>query len=269
MLDQLGAQDILVHMLRRFEYRNLKVVLRGLSEGRVDTARIVDLGRYASLRLRDVHDVEKALRASPYAWTLAALKGASREKVENLADGRYYEELLRLARALRGEDRLGVLRYVNLEVSLANAVWALRLRFSYGLDEAAARPLLIGRTGDTARKAYARAFEIPADSIEEWRRWRFGWLLEDQLGESFRAPDPVAAEARMSQRLFVRAHQLLHQHPFSLCPFVAYFALKLQEASLLTTAVEGIALGVPEKDLLGLAGIASPAAGKNASGAPS
>jgi vacuolar-type H+-ATPase subunit C/Vma6 len=71
----------------------------------------------------------------------------------------------------------------------------------------------------------------------------------------FRSPDPVGAEARASQRLYTRAHQLLHQYPFSLCPFVAFFALKQQEASLLRTAVEAVALGIPERDALAIAGV--------------
>jgi vacuolar-type H+-ATPase subunit C/Vma6 len=254
-------------MLRRFEYRNLKIVLRGLGEGPVDTSRVVDLGAYATLRLRGVTDVEKAIHGSPYSWTLAAMKSASREKVENQVDRRYYEELLRLASALPSAGRLGVMRFVNHEVALANAVWALRLRFFYGLGEAASRSMLIAARGATTRKAIARAFEIPADSIEEWRKWRYGWLLEDQLGEVFRAPDPVGAEARASQRLYTRAHQLLHQYPFSVCPFVAFFALKQQEASLLRTAVEAVALGVPEKDALAMAGVRVPAGSTNVPGA--
>jgi vacuolar-type H+-ATPase subunit C/Vma6 len=270
ILDELGRpEDILLHMLRKFEYRNLKIVLRGLGEGRADTSRVVDLGAYAALRLRGVSDVEKAIRSSPYAWTLDALKSASREKVENQVDRQYYEELLRLARALSSGDRLGVMRYVNHEVTFANAVWALRLRFSFGMDEQASRPLMITGTGEMSRRAIARAFEIPADSVEEWRKWRYGWLLDDQLGEVFRAPDPVSAEARASQRLYTRAHQLLHQFPFSVCPFVAFFALKQQEAALLRTAVEAVAMGVPEKDALAMAGVRVPAGAATAPGAQS
>ncbi len=255
VLDYLGEPvAILVHILRKAERQNLKIVLRGIEEGRVDTSRLQDLGEYAELRLGRVGDYEKAVASSPYAWTLAAMKTMSRARLENGIDRAYYIELLRLAGALSSRDRAGILRYVVLEISLLNAILALRLRFSFGMDEATARPLLVPGLADSLKRAVARAFEIPQDSVEEWRKWRFGWLLADQLGESFRGPDPVRAEAKASQRLYVRAHQLLHQHPFSLCPLVAYFSLKQQEAALLKTAVEALVLGVPEKELLAMVG---------------
>jgi len=100
----------------------------------------------------------------------------------------------------------------------------------------------------------AQAFDIPADSIEGWRKWRFGWLVEDQLSESFQAPDPVRAEQKGTRRLYIRAHQLFHQDPFTLTPIVAFFKLKEYEVGLLKTAVEALRLSVSEQDVLALVG---------------
>ena len=255
VLEYLEEPDaILVHLFRKAEYQNLKVVLRGMAEGRVETSRLQDLGGYAGLPLDGVTDFEKAIKASPYSWTLAARKAASRARLENMIDRDYYIELSKLAKALPAPGRTGILRYVRLEISVTNAVWALRLRFSFGMDEVSARPLFVPGLGGTARRAVARSFEIPPDALDEWRRWPFGWLLADQFGEAFRSPDPIRAEAVASQRLYVRAHQLLHQYPLTLCPVVAYFVLKQREAALLKTAVEMLALGMPEKELLALVG---------------
>lgn len=256
VLDSLeDPAEIVVHILRKTEYQNLKLILRGLADGHVDSARLLDLGRWASLGIAGVTDFEKAVRSSPYAWTVAASKSTSRLLLENQLDLAWYRELLRLARALPPRDRMGILRYVLLEISVMNAVWALRLRFAFGMDEATARPLLLPTLSDPVRTALARAFAIPPDSVEEWRAWRFGWLLADQLGgEAFAGPDPVRAEAAASRRLAVRAHQLLHQFPFTLCPVVAYFALKQHEASLLTVAVESVALGLGERERAAIAG---------------
>jgi vacuolar-type H+-ATPase subunit C/Vma6 len=256
VLDSLEAPaEILVHILRRVEGQNLKVILRGLADGRVDASRLLDLGPWASLRVAGVADFEKAVRSSPYAWALEAARSSSRAVLENQVDRDWYGGLLWLARALRSADRTGILRYVTLQISVMNAVWALRLRFSFGMDEATARPLLLPALSDTVRRALARAFAIAPESVEEWRAWRFGWLLADQLGvEAFRGPDPVRAEAAASRRLAVRAHQLLHQHPFTLCPVVGFFALKQHEAALLTTVVESVALGLGETERAAIAG---------------
>ena len=76
-----------------------------------------------------------------------------------------------------------------------------------------------------------QAFEIPPDSVEGWRKWRYGWLIDDQLSESFQAPDPVRAERQAARRMYTRSHQLFHQDPFTLTPLVAFFRLKEYEAS--------------------------------------
>ncbi len=148
-----------------------------------------------------------------------------------------------------------MLRLVTLEMSLANAIWALRLRFFFGVGAEGAGQLLLPKLVDAQRKAVQQVFDIPADSIEGWRTWRYGWLLEDQLGESFSAPDPVRAEQQASRRLYLRAHQLFHQDPFTLTPLVAFFKLKEYETNLLQTAVEALHLSIPEPEILALAGV--------------
>ncbi len=255
VLGLLGSPvPILVHILRRFEYQGLKSVLRGMVRGRLEEARVWDLGEYAGVRLAGAQDYEKAIRESPYAWVLPLIADTNIVQIENRLDHDYYATLLSLARRLPHKDRGGVLRLVTTEMSLANAVWALRLRFFFGMGAESAGQLLLPRLVDAQRKAVQEAFEIPADSIEGWRAWRYGWLLEDQLGESFQAPDPVRAEQQASRRLYERAHQLFHQDPFTLTPLVAFFKLKEYETNMLQTAVEALHLSIPEQEILSLAG---------------
>ena len=254
VLELLGdAPEILVHILRKLEYQSLKAVLRGMAHGTAEQARIWDLGPYAGVQLAH-KDKAEAIRKSPYSWVLPLLETTPLFEIENSLDCDYYVRLLQLARALPSRDRTGILRLVGTQVALANVIWALRLRFFFGMDAEKATALLIPGMVDAQRKAVARVFEIPPDSIEEWRKWKYGWLLEDQLGEAFQAPDPVRAEQKADQRLYTRAHQLFHQNPFTLSPLAAYFTLKEYEASLLKTAVEAIALSIPEQDVLSIVG---------------
>jgi vacuolar-type H+-ATPase subunit C/Vma6 len=171
-----------------------------------------------------------------------------------MLDTEYYSRLLALARGLPAGDRTGILRFVRHEVTLVNVTWALRLRFFFGFTWENARPLMIPGLADSSRRAVSRAFEIPPDSIEEWRKWRFAWLLEDQFTESFQAPDPIRAARHADLRLYTRAHQLFHQSPFTLAPLFAWFKLKEYEASLLKSAVEALWLSMPEQELLALVG---------------
>lgn len=127
---------------------------------------------------------------------------------------------------------------------------AVFLRDGLGGRPAAAFPGL----GVSHRKALTEAFEIPPDSVEGWKKWKYSWMVEDQLGESFRSPDPIRAEQKASRRMYVRAHQLFHEDPFTITPIAAFFKLKQVEASLLTTAVEALRLSVSEQDVLSIAG---------------
>ncbi len=245
---------ILVHTARKLEYQNVKSVVRGIAHGRLDNLRIWDLGKYASVRLSDGRDYEKAIAGSPYAWVLPLLGTLPLAQVENRLDRDYYDRFMQLARALPARDRAGVVRLANAEIALVNVIWALRLRFYFKLDAAKAAGLLIGGTSSSVRSAIAEAFEIPSDSTDGWRKWRYGWLLEDQLADSFTAPDPMRAEQKASQALYARAHLAFHQNPFTLGPLVAYFKLKEYEASLLGIAVEALRLSVPGQDVLDIVG---------------
>jgi vacuolar-type H+-ATPase subunit C/Vma6 len=246
--------EILIHLLRKLEYQSVKTVIRGMAHGRTESARIWDLGPFAGVALAGAADYEKAIKASSYAWVLPLLRTKPLWIIENSLDKAYYARLVFLARGLPPSDRTGIQRLIRLELTLANAIWALRLRFFFGLTWENARELMIAGLGDSARRALVRAFEIQPDSIDEWRKWKFSWLIEDQLGESFQAPDPIRAARQADLRLYVRAHQLFHQAPFTLAPLFAYFKLKEYETSLLKTAVEAIRLSIPEREIHALIG---------------
>jgi vacuolar-type H+-ATPase subunit C/Vma6 len=222
--------------------------------GRTEKAQIWDLGAYAGIKLAGARDYEKVIASSRYAWVLPLLGTTPIAVIENKLDKEYYVRLLQLARALPAGDRTGVLRLVNLDIALANVIWALRLRFFYGMEWEKAQSLLIPGLVGAQRTAVARVFEMQPDSVEDWRKWKYAWLIEDQLGESFHSPDPVRAEQKASQRLYVRAHQMFHQNPFTLSPLVAYFMLKEHEVALLKTAVEAVDLSVAEQEVLALVG---------------
>jgi vacuolar-type H+-ATPase subunit C/Vma6 len=245
---------LLVHAARRVEYRTVKALLRALAHGRREEVRIWDLGPWSGFRRPDPKDPQKTLRSSLYAWVLPLAGTVPDVELENRLDRDYHDRLFDLAGSLPAADRMPVMRLLRAEAALENAVRALRLRFFFKLDAQLARPLMIPGSSSTVTAALEEAFEIAADSSEDWRRWRFAALLEDQLGESFEAPDPVRAEQRASRLLYVRAHRAFHQHPFTLGPLVAYFRLKEHEASLLSIATEALHLGVPESDVLAITG---------------
>jgi vacuolar-type H+-ATPase subunit C/Vma6 len=245
---------LLVHAARRPEYQTAKALARALAHGRTEDIRVWDLGKYSAFRIKDARDPEKTLRSSDYSWILPLAQTVPVPELENRLDRHYYERFSALAQALPSADRAPVLRLARTEIALSNAIWALRLRFFFKFEAAKALPLMIPGTSAAVKAAVSAAFEFAADAQEDWRKWRYGWLLSDQLGDAFSAPDPIRAEQKASQFLYRRARQAFHQNPFTLGPLVAFFRLKEYEASLLNVAAEAIQLSIPEQEVLAITG---------------
>jgi len=257
VLETLGEPPrVLVHLLRRYEYLTVKSVLRTVAHGLSSDPVDWDLGRWDQLTRREGQSWRDMVAASPYAWALDLMEKDSLLAAESALDKDYYQTLQRLVQELPARDRAGVRKLVLLETGVANALWALRLRFLFGMDAEHAAPYLIPGLGRESERVMSQAFDIPSDAVDAWRRWKFGWLLEDQFGEAFQAPDPVKAERQAARRIYLRSHQLFHQDPFTLTPLVAFFRLKEYEATMLATAAESLRLGVPGEEVLMLAGLA-------------
>ena len=255
VLDLLGdPPELLVHAARRTEYQSAKALVRALAGGRGEEIRVWDLGAYSGYRLQDARDPRKTLASSDYSWILPFAESAPVAEVENRLDRHYYERFLQLAGRLPSADRLPVMRLARTELSVSNVMWALRLRFFFHMDADRAQELMIPGASSAVKSAVAAVFELPPDSHEEWRRWRYSWLLADQLGETFTAPDPVRAEQKASQFLYRRCRRAFHQNPFTLGPLVAFFRLKEYEASLLNIAAEAMDLAMGEHEVMAITG---------------
>ena len=62
--------DILVHILRKFEYQSLKAMIRSLVRPEAEEPVVWDLGSYGLLRPEKRRDLEKTIATSRYAWIL-------------------------------------------------------------------------------------------------------------------------------------------------------------------------------------------------------
>ena len=246
--------ELLVHAARRTEYQTAKALVRAVAHGRAADVRVWDLGAWSGYRVKDSRDPANTLRASAYSWVLPLVESTPVTELENRLDRDYYERFVQLAGGLAAADRMPVLRLVRTEIAISNVIWALRLRFFFHMDADKALGLMIPGASAAVKAAVAAVFDLPAEGHDEWRRWRYSWLLADQLGDTFTAPDPIRAERKASQFLYRRARQAFHQNPFTLGPLVAYFRLKEHEASLLSVAAEAVDLSMAEHEVLDLTG---------------
>jgi len=253
---------LLTHMLRKYECLNLKSLLHYLKEPDVSIPVFVDLGEYRSIDLRgegpgaqsDRAALKQLIAESPYRWLLPFLDGEPIFKLENRLDLDYYQRLWTMAQELPAKDRRGVTKLLSQEITLQNIIWAFRLRFFYQLDGDQAAEYLLPQEVDTHRAEVMKIFELPADRSQEWSRWKFAALVQDQLSADMEGIDPVRVENKALFIVFRRARLLFHQDLFTLTPLVSFIKLKELEARILLSLIEGIRLGIPEEEILAVTG---------------
>jgi vacuolar-type H+-ATPase subunit C/Vma6 len=148
VLEMLGDPPrVLVHLLRRYEYLTVKSVLRTVAHGLPSEPVDWDLGRWDQLQRREGQSWRDVVAESPYAWALDRMEKDSLLAAESALDKEYYQTLQRLVHELPARDRSGVRKLVALETGVTNALWALRLRFLFGMDAEHAAGFLIAGPG--------------------------------------------------------------------------------------------------------------------------
>jgi hypothetical protein len=279
--------ELLVRLLRSCEYSDLKTCLHYLAGGMQKIPAPSNLGRFGTVRFEAFPDLAAMLADTEFEFLLsedlAALQ-ADLTPLETELDKRYYLGLKDSLLRLSGDDRSIAERILAEEISLRNCSWALRLRTYFkkspsetakylmdikmrvGLDEIPGGirehksvPRL--KEISLAAEAFA-ALELPLDSRQAWRAWRWEHFLNPEKGGEWFA-DPRYFQNAASEYLYQLAARCLHQTPMSISAGFCYIKLKQFEEDMLTSVAEGLGLGMGGSDvfeLLGAAG-AVPARG--------
>jgi len=259
---------VIVHLLRKYEYRTVRAlarasVNRGGSAGRDHSEPVTiesrwNLGPFGTFRLPESEEIPmEILDGTPYEWVRAALDKQPLFEIEGRLDRQYYAELLDLARKVGRSDRSGVLDLALLEANLQNYVWILRLRTFFGAfqsEPSSIVPHLVPVTPRFPDKVTKSLLELPLDSAEGIRSFRHGWLFEGQFSGGAQRIDPAAAEAAAEMYLYRKAKRYFYQYPFCLGLVYAFCKLKEFEVARVTTILEGVKMSLSEQELLQAAG---------------
>jgi vacuolar-type H+-ATPase subunit C/Vma6 len=95
---------------------------------------------------------------------------------------------------------------------------------------------------------------FPLDSRAKWSSWKYGYLVNAELGEKGFRPDPRAIEANAAKSLYALTRRLFHVSPFSITPTVCFFKLKEFEADIVKSVAEGMQMNLPEHEILAFLG---------------
>jgi len=254
--------ELLIRMLRVYEYSALKTCLQHISSGKKDIPHVYDIGRFGTVRFDAYPDIKAMLENTEFSFLLSEdLKSfqpgtTDITPVESKLDSLYYLGLTESLLNLSGDDRQIAQRLLIEEISLRNCVWAFRLRTYYEKSASETGKYLMNidipgdrrkgnkRQDSTLASEALASLELPLDSRLPWKGWRWERFLNPEELSSHWKADPRFFQNAASQYLYRLTLRSFHRSPMAVSAIFCFIKLKQFEEDILTSIAEGLALGV-------------------------
>ncbi|MDR1180267.1 MAG: V-type ATPase subunit [Spirochaetales bacterium] len=245
------APELLVHVLREYDYRNLLSLLRGRFTGLTDI-RLWDTGKYAVLGRGAAEDFPRSLEKTCFEKYIGWMDTMPLPGLEFQIARQYHAELMSCVKNLPSDERGLLAPLIHTELLHQNLLWALRLKFYFrmGFDEAEKYLFPFGFSG--ILKQARRVFELPADDPAAWENLAPGNIFSAERGGLI---DPEAIEGRATRYFYKKTRHFFYAHPFTLASVYAFFRIKKYEARLVTSVSEGIRMGISSRELAEILGV--------------
>jgi vacuolar-type H+-ATPase subunit C/Vma6 len=256
---------VLILLIRGYEYADLKSVLNAIAGREPKAPPFTDIGRFRTVNYAAYPDLPAMLKGTEFEFLLKDGNPPARDLGDVLLqtelDRRYYESLWESLFDLPPRDRVASEKMLREEISLRNAVWALRLRTYYNMSAEETREKLMdirvkkagprGKPYSLAEDAF-KSLDLALDNYAGWADWkRKGFLNPERPGEPWKA-DPRYFQNASSEYLYRLARLSFRRRPFSLDTAFCFIKLKQFEEDVLTSVAEGLGLGMSSRDVFGL-----------------
>jgi vacuolar-type H+-ATPase subunit C/Vma6 len=250
------APELLIRLVRVYEYADVKSLLNHLGSGEAGPPVFTQIKPFGTVNWEAYPNLEAMFRETEFEWISGeALGEKDNMLLQARLDRQYYERLWESLRHLAKSDRRAGELILGEEISLRNCIWALRLRCYYGMGPEEGRGFLLNIPLGSGRSAAADAEKVlgfPVDSFAPWKEWsRKAFLNPESPGELWK-PDPRFFQNAVSRYLYRLARRFFRRRPFSLDTALCFIKLKQFEEDLLTSAAEGLGMGISGGDVLTL-----------------
>jgi vacuolar-type H+-ATPase subunit C/Vma6 len=262
-----SPSELLVRLLRSYEYGDLKSALAGISEGNSKAPPVTNLGRFGVVNFGAYPDIKAMVRGTEFEFLASETirKGDAGIALQTKLDKHYYTALWESLSQLHRQDRAGIELILSEEISLRNAVWALRLRTYYHMSAEQVREMLVDLTplshkkdgkGGTSLASDAEAsLKLPLDTYGPWASWKRVAFLNPERSDGWTV-DPRYFQTAASGHLYKLARHYFHRRPFAIDTAACFIKLKQFEEDLLTSISEGLGIGMTSRDVFALLEVA-------------
>jgi vacuolar-type H+-ATPase subunit C/Vma6 len=254
--------ELLTALIKNYEYADLKMVLSAVAGGAAKIGPHVNIGPLGSVNFAAYPDLNAMLKGTEFAW-IAGLEKSEFEGKKGILlqiklDSRYYEGLWAALRKTPRREREHIEKFLEAEISLRNVVWALRLRTYYGFEVKDLDGILVhikdAKKHDFAEAALESLAYSPGVRTE-WQKWRWFSLLNPETpGQAWKA-DPRYVQNAAAAYLYRLARRAFKQRIFSVGAVFCFIKLKQIEEDFLTSAAEGLRLGIMPRETLSMLGV--------------
>jgi vacuolar-type H+-ATPase subunit C/Vma6 len=265
--------ELLLRLLRTWEYADLKSALNALVSGETSFPSWTRLGPFATVRFAAYPDLAAMIRGTEFEFLLSKEinlgRGADAVMAQARLDKHYYSCLWQAVKKLPVSDRTEAEKIVAEEISLRNCIWALRLRSYYGMPgrEVSEHLMDIGpaQAGKAKKAPRARGsgagslaadaqamLDFSLDSRAAWAGWRRERFLNPEIPGQPWAADPRYFQNAAGDYLYKLALRAFRRKPFSVDTAFCFIRIKQYEEDLLTSVAEGLGLGMSSQDVFAL-----------------
>jgi len=251
--------DVLVQLLRFYDYRNLKAIGAALCSGDTKMPDISDIGIYSRLDYSAWPDLKRITRKSPVSWYNTVPTWENQKELDRRLDVQYTKDLWNSVQSLPVLERETVSDFLQQQIILQNCEWALRLRVYYNMNRDEIIPWLVcdekeGHKNDTLAGQAIRMLDLPLDDYSAWHAWKYKSLLNVSNTAEWKL-DPRWFEQAVSRKINKIALSMFHKIPFSSLVLVSWFKIKQNELNMIRTATERLRLNVSDSQLQQFIGV--------------
>lgn len=247
-------------LLLVFELRNVKTIIRGKVTGRSANdlrTDLINIGRYSVINtelLLEAKDLDEAiayLERHPVVGSIIRFAYERYKKEQNLyvldsaIDVRYLADLYTSIGTLNAYDRGRLKKLYGTQMDLNNILWALRLKFIYGVDP---REIMV----DLVPEYYEYDERFFKNIVEEPEiKNVFAILLKLPWTKYVKQEAVTIGDIERGFGMYYRdlAFKMFRNDPFSLSSIAGFLFIKRAEVSLLVKILESKEYRMPPEEL--------------------